>query len=200
MKSALRLALLAAIVLLPTGCDWFGGDPDYLPLTIGSSWTYQMLSIRATADSTDTLYGDTVTMEIKTTAMMPDSQSALLVENRWSGAGVETTYWRKTAQWLLWFEDYDDDEPDTLLGLPLEQDKHWQLDEDIWCTLVGKEQTVTTASTYNDCWKMLVVEDTDDTTAVWLAPNVGRCKEKWEFTAAGVTYIDVTDLLSATIK
>ncbi len=200
MKLPFRLVLLALVVLLPVGCDWFGGEPDYVPLTIGSTWQYQMLSIRATADSTDTIFADTLTMEIMTTAVMPDSQAALLVENRYSDGGIETTYWRKTAQWLLWFEDYDDDEPDTLLGLPLAQDKTWQIDEDIWGTLVGKEQVVTTASTYNDCWKFFVVEDMDDTTAVWLAPNVGRCMEKWEFSAAGVTYTDITDLLSATIK
>jgi len=199
MKTALRLFVMAVLLLLPAGCDWFGGEPDYLPLGIGSTWQYQMLTIRATADSTDTLYGDTVTLEIKGTAVLPDSQSALLIENRYSGY-AETTYWRETAQWFLTFEDFDDDEPDTVLALPLEENKTWCIDDVIWGTLVGKEEVATTAGRYKDAWKVMVVDDIDDTTYFWLGPDVGRCMEKEEYTASGVTWTDITDLLSVTIK
>ncbi|MEO0081587.1 MAG: hypothetical protein ABIL25_04755 [candidate division WOR-3 bacterium] len=200
MRTSSVLALVAGCALLLTGCDLFGPkEVNYFPLGVGSTWQYLMLDIRVYPDSTDTLAQDTISIEAKAETQLTSGEKAVLMEVKESGS-VDSVYYRTTDDFVLFYEDLDDDEPDTIIKFPLEPDNIWHLDEDILVRVVGQETKTVVAGTYKNCWKLRQTEDGELLLDMWFAPNIGLCLAELDEEYQGIHYIERLELNSVRIK
>ena len=64
----------------------------------------------------------------------------------------------KTPDWVLDYAGPNDNRPDTMLALPLEQSRTWQVfargDTTVWATVVGKSDVSVPAGTFAGCWEV----------------------------------------------
>jgi hypothetical protein len=200
VKKPSLLVALAGCALVVGGCDIFGHKTaNYFPLSVGSTWQYVMLDIVVTPDSTDTLSQDTMNWEAKAEVQLASGEKAVLVETREAGS-VDSVYYRSTDDFVLYYEDLDDDEPDTILKFPLEEGNSWHVDEDILSQAVGQETRAVVASTYKNCWKVKWTEDGDLLSNYWFAPNIGQCLSEYDDEYQGTTYIERVELTAVHIK
>lgn len=166
MKKTILCALFAALLLVGAGCDIFGGDPDWYPTSVGSSWRYEGTTTFET--DADTLMTQVTNLRVTGTAELAAGGNAAVfvatdsVRQRlpWDTLLVthDTSWVLKTADWVLDFEGPNDDAPDTMLALPLEQAKTWQVfataDTTVWATVVGRQDVAVPAGSFKDCWEV----------------------------------------------
>ena len=201
MKRTFAALALLACLLLPPGCIRPPNDDeaDYFPLTIGSVWEFELLELRITPDSTDTLSRGTVKWEAKAETQLGNGQPAVLLELTEDGF-VDTIYYRATDEAVMLHEDPDDDEPLRILSLPLAADLFWYVDEDVRALVVDREERTVRAGRYRNCWKVSWVEDGDLVFNYWYAPNVGLCFGELDEEYQGTRFVERMELVSVNIK
>jgi hypothetical protein len=198
-----KLLVLVPVVLFLVGCG--GGEKDYWPVTVGNIWNYQQI---ANITAPETTFADTSTMKVEVTKETTLDNNTAVFEIIESGEGwTDTSYWQKTDEYLFWYDDKSDTEPDTSLVFPLEEGNTWNVHKDSSYTetmrVMGKESVTVPGGTYDDCWKGMDIY-TDGTIAetayVWLAPDIGWVKMTSTETDSNWTATINIELLNATIK
>ncbi len=198
-----KLLLLVPVVLFLVGCG--GGEKDYWPVTVGNIWNYQQID---NITAPETTFADTSTMKVEVTKETTLDNNTAVFEIIESGEGwTDTSYWQKTDEYLFWYDDKSDTEPDTSLVFPLEEGNTWNVHKDSSYTetmrVMGKESVTVPGGTYDDCWKGMAIY-TDGTIAetayVWLAPDIGWVKMTSTETDSNWTATINIELLNATIK
>lgn len=214
MQKKLLVVTIAGIAALFVACNIFGRKEDYYPLSIGSTWTYFSCTIMSTgSDGTP----DTIETTTSTTQAMNDKLStgedvvALVkvgtVHTRFPRETTytinETCYARKTENFILSYDTKNDQEPDTILALPLAVGKKWRINRELTAEVLLKENVTVTAGIYPNAWKIdqLYVSE-EDTFHIfsWYASGVGNIKYSSEQSNAGYTFIHHGELVSANIK
>jgi len=198
VKKLLTLAVLAGFFF--AGCNPFdSGETSYFPLSVGNTWRYVFVDLTVESGTTDTFSIDTVDIEVTALAELASGDSAFTVESDDDDL-LEEGYYRVTDDFVLFFEDLDDDEPDTLLKMPLDDVSPWRQNEYVLAQVRGQEDTTVVAGTYKDCWKIRYSEDNDLLYDRWYAPNVGICLQQWFESDGGATDIERYELISTNVR
>jgi hypothetical protein len=203
MKRIVLVAALSVLVVLVANCDLFGGGtPDYYPQTIGSNWLFESALTFEQADA-DTVYTSrTHSVVTRTANLTAGDEVAEFVSTdsthmrfpaETTQVSIDTVYVRQTDSYVLAYESLDDQEPDTALAIPLEENKTWTFssrgDTVITGTVVAKETVTTPAGDYQDCWKveMMTTVGTETVTMYWwYADGIGRVRNWFEETQQGI--------------
>jgi len=167
-----RLALLAIFIIFVIGCG--GAGDNYFPLTVGNEWDYQMIT---TTTTTDTTYADTgavVTWSITAEDTLNDGTPVFELTR-----GTIPFYVEETEDHIIQYTDKAGSNPDTVLAIPLEDGKAWDVDSNTTAEVVNKESVTVTAGTYDDCWKVMLIRTgvtSVDTYYNYYAPDIGYIK------------------------
>ncbi|MFO7675287.1 MAG: hypothetical protein R6X12_03085 [bacterium] len=196
------LAILAAVAALAClSCDQFEGDADFFPTAVGSSWRYEAEMVLLPSDTiltqvTNLRVTGTAPLGAGGTAAVFVTTDSLRQRVPWDTLLVnsDTSWILKDSRWVLDFDGPNDDKPDTMLVLPLELNKTWQVlvkaDTTVWGTVVKRENITVPAGTFADCW---AVEYEYSYTGGsyklthWYAEEVGWVRGWSEFTAGNYT-------------
>ncbi len=217
-KSLLFVALLAAVALLVTSCDLFGGDKaGYYPMTVGSTWEFQGWMTTEQVDQ-DTIFTSKTHAEVTQKVTLAGGEEAsefvmtesthMRLPQETTIVYVDTSYARETDNYVLAYDSKDDTDPDTVLALPLEEGKTWTIhtsgDTTLSAKVIGKETTNVPAGEYKNCWKVEITtnvgSDATPTMHYWYADGVGRVKNFMEYTEQSYKTTLINELTSATIK
>jgi hypothetical protein len=199
-----RLLLLIPVIAI-IGCGLFGSK-DYFPLAVDNQWVYNLLATMGASDTVATgLYTNDITTKITIGGddayIMTAKDSVYLISPDSAFVTTETIYLRDTKDAFLSYSDTTE-APDTFLFKDLKLDK-------TWTTIVGTDTTVSTvvlqedvtvpAGTYNDCWKVKMVHNSETPNYYWFGSGTGLVKQSFQ-----VINTDTIDLLielkSKTIK
>lgn len=205
MKNLVLVAVAAAAALSVCGCDLFGKDPDFYPTTVGSEWRYEgeMVWSQPTA-GTDTVWTQVTNLRVTGTAALGVGGNAAVFVSTDSMVQrmpmetlvvtVDTSWVLKNGDWVLDFDGPNDDRPDTMLALPLEQSKTWQVfgrgDTTVWATVVGKSDITVPAGTFKACWEVEYEYSQPGGNykfSQWYAEGVGWVKGRSRFVAGNAT-------------
>jgi hypothetical protein len=207
MKNLVLCAVFGALLLAGVGCDLFGGDDtDYYPTTVGSSWRYEgEMTIETDGDTlltqvTNLDVTGTAELAVGGTAALFVTVDSVLQRIPWDTLLVtaDTSWILKTSSFVLDFEGPSDNQPDTMLALPLEQGKTWQVfasaDTTVWATVVGREDITVAAGSFKDCWEVefeYTAGAGSFQLSYWYADGVGWVRG-WSSVAAG-GYTGITE-------
>ena len=176
-----KLLLLIPLVVLIVGC---GDDEEgtvFFPLSVDNEWNYDMTMTETTPSDTTVVTG-TQSQEI-TAATTLDDGTAVFEQTMIVTIGtiVDTSieYIEETEDYLLAYDTKADTMPDTVAALPPEVGKTWNVDDNTTAEYIGQESVTVPAGTFSDCWKMVHIESTNDTTWIYVAENVGPVKINW---------------------
>jgi len=198
-----QLLVLVPVVLFLVGCG--GGEKDYWPVTVGNIWNYQQVT-NVTAPDTTITFTDTMKVEVTKETTL-DNNTAVFEVIQSSGTYADTSYWQKTDEYLFWYDNKADTEPDTTLVFPIEEGNSWNIHKDSSYTetmhVIGKESVTVPAGTYDDCWKGMDIRSHGtiaETAYFWLAPDIGWVKMTSTQADSNGTATTNIELLNATIK
>lgn len=169
-----KLLLLIPIIVLIIGC---GGDDgtNYFPLTVGDEWNYDMT--RTTIIVIDTLTSDTTvttgTVDMDITAETTLDNGTEVFEMTMTMTDTTITFYvEETEDYLLQYSNKAATVPsDTMLALPLELGKTWADYE-----VTAQANITVPAGTFNDCWEIRGLYGEEDSTCMYVAPDVGMVK------------------------
>lgn len=219
MKKGLLFALLpVAALLFLVSCDT-GAEADYYPLTVGSVWRYSgYMTISTSLDGVDTVWTSVIKVEAtkkdnltsgeEVTELVSIDTSNIKFPTPRTDVTTHTTYSREAGDYVLVYGSKDDTEPDTLLALPLEQGKSWNVsahgDTVTAATVEAKEDVTVPAGKQTDCWKLRlsvrVAAETLYTQYMWLADGIGHVLTSVEYEQQGTTVKSEIKLTSADVK
>ena len=179
---------------------------DYYPMGIGSVWNYESSVIKESATSIDTIQKGTTKVKAEKKYKLDTGEDCIFF-TLISTVTIpgETTYTatsgyiaREHNNYILLYGSPDDTEPDTILALPLEKDKAWQVNPYFTAKVIGQEDVTVKAGTYKNSWKIEVIGGPAPamTTYSWYANGIGKVKEYSELFG----YIYSSELVSATIR
>jgi hypothetical protein len=206
-----KLLLLIPIIVLIIGC---GGDDgtNYFPLTVDNEWNYDMtittIIVIDTVTSDTTVLTGTQNQEITAETVL-DNGTAVFEETMIMTMEIDTLttivdtsifYIEETEDYLLGYDTKADTIPDTVAVLPPETGKTWNVDDSTTAEYIGQESVTVPAGTFSNCWKMVQVESTNDTTWIYLAENVGPVKINWTDIETDTTNTMLMELETYTIK
>ena len=211
-RSLLIATAFIGVVLLSSGCDIFGSDADYFPMSVGSVWNYEGYSLTEhTMDAVDT----TMTMTQKIEALKKDNldsgeevtcfqmtTTTTLAFPETTYTTVDTGYLRKSGDYVLGYSSLGDTDPDTAFMTALAAGKTWT-SEGATYEVIGQDDVSVMAGTYKNAWKVSVTEppDTLIKTYMWYADGIGNVKSYMQHTPApGYTVTYNNELTSATVK
>ncbi len=218
MKRLLLLTVLFSAALILVNCDLFGTTKDYYPMATGTTWNY-VGSVTSTATDADpdtistSAGGSEVTGKAELASgeevarfVNTDTTYLRMPDTTW--VLVDTGYVRQDGDYVLSYESLDDTEADTVLALPMELNKTWQVrasgDTSITGTIVAQEDVTVPAGTYTNCWKVEIATtigtDASDKMHYWYADGIGRVKWLMEGTGSGYKMVFRNDLTAADIK
>lgn len=201
--------------LLITGCGIFGKREDYYPLAVGNSWNYrgwvrvvngpdvqpdtvQTSDIRVAATrKTNLSTGEEVFELVNTTTL----HFRYPIETSYTV--IDTSYERETGGLVLSYASIADNQPDTILVLPLVKDRTWRVDEYTISRVLGQEDVDVPAGVYKNAWKIEQVSNVGGLTStqhVWYANQVGMAKAHFQESRGGLSYEFNLELISATVK
>lgn len=169
---------LVAAVLLFIGCGNEEDSEDFHPLAVGLQWEYAVTQ-------TDTLLITGV--QVSTITAQVSSPNGILFEQvtstEWDDtattAWIDTSYIQEKDGNVLFYNNLNDSEPDTLFVMPLVAGNTWTVRTEPWGDMTGEavgiEDVDLPAGTFSDCWH---VEYTglNATAHSWLAPDIGLVK------------------------
>ncbi len=198
-----KLIVLLPFVFFLVSCG--GGEKDYWPLNTGNVWEYKMVTTVTAPDTTITMT-DTMKTEVTNKTTLNNNTEVYEVITT-SRTFADTSYQQKTDDYIFSYENKADTEPDTIIALPLEENKSWNIHKDSSYTetmkVLGKESVTVPAGTYDDCWKGLDIY-TDgvrtETSYVWIAPDVGWVKMTMTEADTNFTMETKVELINVTIK
>jgi len=155
-----KIMWLLPVIALLISC---GGDEEvdnYFPLTVGNTWTYDMMYKMMLVDTTE--YTGTSTTEITRETTLNNNIEVFeqVTTMTWDDTtmtnSVDTTYIQTTDDYMLIYDDLADTDPDTSLVLPIAQGNTWTVYADTADTVTAEviEQVDITvpAGTYANCW------------------------------------------------
>ena len=170
------LLIFAAILLI--GCGNEEDDEDYHPLAVGLQWEYAV-----TQTDTLTITGvqtSTITAEISSPhGILFEQVTSTEWDDTSTTAWLDTSYIQEKDGNVLFYNDLNDSEPDTLFVIPFVIGNIWTVRTEPWGDMtgeaVGMQDVTVPARTFNDCWH---VEYTglNATGHSWLAPGIGLIK------------------------
>ena len=184
------LVLTGAALLLTAGCDKLGGEPDFYPTSVGSTWRHTIAATLVELDG-DTVWSAVSRSEVVGKATLAAGGEAAVVVTLDSMrmriphdtimVYSDTSWVQKKDNRVLMFESVDETSPDTTLVLPLEANKTWLVSAEgggeTRAKVIGKQDVTVPAGTFKDSW-MVELASTDagpDTMRVhwYLAGDVG---------------------------
>ena len=180
-----KLLLLIPLVVLIVGCGDEEGTVFY-PLSVGNEWNFDMTMTETTPSDTTVVTG-TQSQEI-TAATTLDNGTAVFEQTMIMTMEIDTLttivdtsieYIEETEDYLLAYDTKADTMPDTVAALPPEVGKTWNVDDSTTAEYIGQESVTVPAGTFSNCWKMVNIESTSDTTWIYVAENVGPVKINW---------------------
>lgn len=213
MQKKLLAVTITGIAALFVACNIFGSKEDYYPLSIGSTWNYFSCTIMSTgSDGTP----DTIETTTSTTRAINDKLSSgedvvalvkvgtvhLRFPRETTYTINDTCYARKTENLILSYDSKNDQEPDTVLALPLAVGKKWRINRELTAEVLLRENVTVTAGIFPDAWQIdqLYVSGVDTFHLFsWYASGVGNIKYSSEQSNAGYTFIYHGELVSANI-
>ncbi len=217
MKKPLLLAALFCAALVLVNCDLFGSKPDFFPMTVGSTWTFQGWMTYEQVDDPDTLFTSRTVTEVTGTTTLSTGEEVAefqstdtthtLVPAETTSVNVSRSFVRQDGDYILAFDSRDDTEPDTALSLPLEQGKTWTVhskaDTSITALVLKKETVTVRAGEFKDCWKLEITISTGglgQKTFWWYADGIGRVRNYVESTNSGIRTVLENELVSYDVK
>ncbi len=192
-----KLALLATFIIFVIGCG--GAGDNYFPLTVGYEWDYQWIIDTTIADTTYADTGAVVTWSITAEDTLNDGTPVFELT-----MGTIPFYIEETEDYIIQYTDKAGSNPDTVLAIPLEDGKTWNVDDNTTAEVVNKESVTVTAGTYDDCWKVMFIRTgvtSVDTYYNYYAPDVGHIKNyERTYVNADTTVEWVFDLVEAFLE
>jgi hypothetical protein len=174
-----KLLWLVPVALLVVNCG--GGGGSVMPLTVGNTWDYQAITVTDFVDTMVTDMADTTTAvtEITAETTLDDSTEVFEVVSTTTvdtaTTYVDTGFVLDNGDFVLTYNNKADTDPDTTIAYPLEDGKTWNVNADMSAVVLGKADVTVTAGTYNDCWEIGYITDSD-TTHTFLAEKTGTVK------------------------
>ncbi|MFO7638613.1 MAG: hypothetical protein R6X14_04850 [bacterium] len=213
-----QVTVAAGMLFAVAGCGLFESEPDYFPTSVGSSWRYEAEMVLNQSDAgADTLWTQVTNLRVAGTAVLGGGkQAAVFVtvdsfRQRMPHDTLimtsDTSWILKNSSWVLDFDGPNDDRPDTMLALPLEQDKTWQVyaraDTALWATVTGREDITVPAGTYANCLEVeyeYSFSGGNYKLTHWYAEETGWVRGRSSFSAGGYTGITEQRLTGCDIK
>ncbi len=182
---------------------------EYFPMGVGSVWKYTGYTLLITSSSTDTIQKFTSDTKADSKGNLDNGLEVTLFVNietvyvkspyETTLVEVDTTYIRESGNYILSYESKSDPTPDTVLALPLEKDKTWQVDSTTTAKVLVEENVTVPAGTFK-AWK---VEQTTQGIPIyyWFAEGTGLVKVNMDYEPiSGYRYVMNMELKSANVK
>ncbi|UCF71548.1 MAG: hypothetical protein JSW49_04560 [candidate division WOR-3 bacterium] len=178
------LLFIPALILI-ISCTADDDTADYHPLAVGYSWEYDV--IQTDSQTQTAVQISTITAEVVSShGTLFEQVTSTDWEDTSTTAWLDTSYLQERGGNVLFYNDINDSEPDTLLVLPLVLGNTWTVRIEPWGSMTGEvlglEDLAVPAGTFTECWRIQYT-GLDDTGYSWFAPDVGLIKHE----AAGPT-------------
>ncbi|UCD20368.1 MAG: hypothetical protein JSU64_04310 [candidate division WOR-3 bacterium] len=153
---------------------------DYHPLAVGLQWEYSV-----TQTDTVTIAGiqvSTITAAVSSPyGTLFEQVTSTDWEDTSTAAWLDTSYLQENDGNVLFYNDLNDSEPDTLLVLPLVLGNTWTVRTEPWGDMTGEvlglEEVSVPAGTFTESWRIRYT-GLDDTGYSWFGPDVGLVKHE----------------------
>jgi hypothetical protein len=175
-----KTLLFITAVTLIISCAGEEDIDDYHPLAVGHRWEYAVTQTGSTVQTGVQI--STITAQVSS---VHGSLFEQVTSTAWDDTSVtawlDTSYLQEQDGNVLFYNDLNDSEPDTLLVLPLVLGNTWIVRTESWGEMtgevIGMEDVTVPAGTFTGCWD---VEYTglDDTGHSWFALDVGLIKHE----------------------
>ncbi|UCG31229.1 MAG: hypothetical protein JSV53_04945 [candidate division WOR-3 bacterium] len=173
-----KIILLMPAAILFINCGAEEDIDDYHPLAVGHQWEYAVTQTDTTVN--DGVQISTITAEVSSPqGLLHEQVTSTIWDDTSTSAWLDTSYLQEKDGNVLFYSDLNDQEPDTLLVLPLALGNTWTVRTEPWGDMTGEavgiEDVTLSAGTFTECWH---VEYTglNATGHSWFAPNVGLVK------------------------
>ncbi len=198
-----KLLLLIPLVVLIVGCGDEEGTVFY-PLSVGNEWNFDMTMTTTTPSDTIVVTG-TQSQEITAETTLDNGtavfeQTMIMTIDTFTIVDTTIEYIEETEDYLLAYDTKADTIPDTVAVLPPEAGKTWNVDDSTTAEYIGQESVTVLAGTFSDCWKMVQIESTADTTYIYVAEDVGPVKINWIEVEADTTHEMLMELETYTVQ
>lgn len=175
-----RTLLSIPTLILIISCTTDEDIEDYHPLAVGHRWEYDV--IQTDLDLQTGVQISTITAEVASShGTLFEQVTSTAWEDTSSTAWLDTSYLQERDGNVLFYNDINDSEPDTLLVLPLVLGNTWTVRIEPWGNMTGEvlslEEVAVPAGTFAECWRVQYT-GLDDTGYSWFARDIGLIKHE----------------------